>query len=147
MIARVVVFACSGARAQRQDAGDATSHDVALQQERVQLLAEGVTRIEAYVERELADRADVVQAQINLILVQLEYASSKDAKRGLFTELLAKYDHQIRLAEEGLKVPQRAPSPGEQPRDAVRPYLAAASRLLLLKSERIRVQIERDTLR
>ena len=147
VIVSVVVFACSFAQSQRQDDGKAGSDIVALQQERIRLLAERVSRFEAYVEKGLSDRTQLVQAQIDLITVQLEYAGSVDSKRTLFTELLAKYDDQIRVAETWSRAPQRPPVPGEPPQKAILAQLDAASRLLFLKSERIRVQIDRDMLR
>ena len=80
----------------------------------------------------------MIRPQMDLIRARLDYATSKDEKRKLLTDLVAQYDKLIQVAEI---VAQTPASPGERYTPSKAP-----SELLFLKSERIRVQISRDLL-
>ena len=132
----VCCFAQSEEREERTDIA-------ALQEQRIKLLEQRIAVIEEYVGMGLTDRSYVIQAQIDLINARLEYAPTKTERRALLTELLGKCDQQIRFAELAIKSPPAPPQAGSRPQTN---DLDGISKLLLLKSERIRIQILRDTL-
>ncbi len=132
--------ACSYAQTPKQnDAGTPTDIPI-LQQKRIELLQERVSQIESIFKVGLPVLQELIRAQMDLINAKLDYAQSNAEKRKLLTDLIAEYDKLIRVAESSLHVPVVPPRPGQ--------HIAhlRASELLLLKSERVRIQISRSTL-
>ncbi|TWU33264.1 hypothetical protein [Novipirellula artificiosorum] len=127
------------AQAEKGDNPQAKDDLIALQQKRIELLEERVSTIERYVKANVGSRSDMVAAQMDVVNARLDYAQSNDQKQSLLSELLKMYDQQIEVAEVKTLAPI---SPGRSAKND----LAADSRLLLLRSERIRIQIERDML-
>ena len=143
VIIGVAMLVCSGVQSQSLDEGNSDKDISALQQERIKLLAERVSKSQALFAMGLRDVTDVAQAQIDLLVVQIEYAASNAAKRDLYADLLQKCDAQIDAATRLLKAPRLPVQPGQRKH----PQLEATLRLLLLKSERVRIQIELESLR
>jgi hypothetical protein len=114
----------------------------ALQQERIKLMTERVAIIESFTKIDILDRAELARVRVDLAKAKLEYAKSNDQKRAVLDELIALHDILIKFAELKAKAPARAQSPGVR----IAPVLASAD-ALLLKSERIKYQIERETLK
>ncbi len=114
----------------------------ALQQQRIELLQKRVAQLESLHEVEMVDRTELIRPRMDLINARLEYARSNAAKKALLTELIAEYDTLIQLLELAAKAPVAPPQAGQRPT----PNLTAASDLLLLKADRIKVQIERNRL-
>jgi hypothetical protein len=136
------VLVCSGVQSQSPDERKSGRNIPALQQERIKLLAESVSKCEALFAIGLRGVTEVAQAQIDLLVVQIEYAASNAAKRDLYADLLQKYDVQIDGASRLSKAPPLPVQPGQRNH----PQFEATLRMLLLKSERIRFQIELDSL-
>ena len=129
--------------AQNQEQGDtSTPTEIsALQRKRIELLQERVSQIESLVKADAIGRAELIRPRMDLINACLDYAQTTDEKRKLLTNLIGEYDKLIQIAESALHKPVLPPSPGQRPTISM-----AASDLLWLKSERIRVQISRDIL-
>ncbi len=134
--------AYSFAQGESDDASGASPSITALQQQRIELLQERVAQLESLHEVELVDRSELVRPRMDVINARLDYATSNGEKKALLTKLLAEYDTLIELGEIAAKAPPAPPQPGRRPI----PNVTAASDLLLLKADRIKVQIERDRL-
>lgn len=106
-----------------------------LEEKRISILQERVVRMKQFFGVKLIDKLELVEAQMDLIRAQLEYAESDEEKKELLSKLLELYDQQIEIAETNTHSPLHPRSKMNSQRDAV-------SHLLLLKSERIGVQIE-----
>lgn len=143
VVAAAVMTMCSHAQSRKQTEGRPHIDVTELQQQRIKLLAERVSQSQALFATGLRDVTDVARAQIDLLVIQIEYAVSTAAKKKLYTDLLQKYDVQIDAASQQSKAPPRPVQPGQR----LHPQLEATLRLLQLKSERIRVQIELESLR
>ena len=118
---------------------DSTSVDVGeLQEKRVTFLEERVTMAEALVSRGRADKALVKRLQTDVLHAQLEYATTKAERRELLEKLLAMYDERIEIADhlEALGAPRARSEAASYPE----------LDLLLLKSERVRIEIELEKL-
>ena len=76
---------------------------------------------------------------MDVVHARLEYAESENQKMALRSELLKMYDQQIEIAELQTRAPSSAGG-------SAKAKLDAYSHVLLLRSERLRVQIEWDTL-
>ena len=109
----------------------------ALQQQRIDLLQQRVSRLKELMESGLIDRIDMVKAEVDLLKVRLEYASSVAEKKKHLTELIKQHDQLISVAELKMRAPAH---PGRQR------HLAPSLSHLLLKAEKVRLQIELEKL-
>jgi hypothetical protein len=136
--------ACCYAQNQKQSDASTSADITALQrsrfdllQQRIDLWQDGVSTSEAIFKVESVNRQDVIRSQIDLINARLDYARSNADKRKLLTDLHTEYGKLIKIAESTLR--ETTPRPRQNQDEAT-------SQLLLLKSERVRIQISRDTL-
>ena len=139
-----LAFSYSDSRAGTGNDVDGNGHITELQRQRVALLAKRVSHVKEYHDAKLIDRTELIASQIDLVNAKLDYANSTIEKRELLSSLLQHYDEQIRLAELATKAPPTLPNAGER-RTAHGP--APLSALLLLKSERIRIEIQVEALK
>ena len=143
VILGAVAYSCSHGAPRTGKGAEADGNITALQRKRVELLAERVSKLQELHDAKLVDRTDLIASQIDLVNAQLDYAQSKGDQRRLLTTLIEHYDEQIRLAEFALKAPAVPPNAGERARAH---GLTEMSKVLFLKSERIRIEIERAAL-
>lgn len=134
----ILGVACSYAQTQEPNGVQAESKIGVLRKQRIELLQHRVSQIEQFIKRGFVNRTDLIKAQIDLLNARLDYARSDAEKKKWLTDLLKRYDDLIEITEFTLKSP---PSPRTKPHN-----LAAVSQLLFLKSERVRIQIEREIL-
>lgn len=106
-----------------------------LKEQRVKLLQERVSAIKSWIEEDLVGTSELIQAEMDVINAQLEYAETDADRKRLLSELLRKYEVLIEHAELLVQEPPRIGAD-----DPARP-MHAESELLHLKSERIRVRI------
>ena len=133
--------ACCYAQSQKQDDASTPTEIAALQQKRIELLQQRVSRIESAVKVGFDNISDLIQPQIDLINARLDYAQSNAEKRKLLTDLLAEYDKLIQIAKSEQNAPIQPRTPNQRST-----IMKPSSDLLWLKSERIRIQIARDIL-
>lgn len=117
---------------------DAPSKIETLQNKRIELLKERVSLVETFVKAGRLNHGELVRVRIDLHEVRIEYAKQVAEKKALLTKLLADYDELIQMLELGQSAPPE-PNRGDG-------QFRKLSELLRLKSERIRVQISRDSL-
>ena len=131
--------------AQPQEQEDATggSDIAALQKQRIKLLERRVAEVESANKLDLVDRFQVIEARMDLINARRDYSRSNAEKKGLLLSLLKNYDQLIKFTELEGKAPPALPKPGQRISSN---GLTAASTLLFLKSERVRIQIDLKTL-
>lgn len=133
-----VVFAIQALN--RQLETPASGQIAELQKKRISFLERRVELIESRFAANQASGGDVTTAKIDMIDAQLDYASSDEQRRGLLSELLKQLDKQIEIAKLMIDPPIR---PGREADET----FDAASALLLLQAERIRVQIELERIK
>ncbi len=98
-----------------------------LKRKRIEFLQSRVTYFERLITFGVRSAAEVIESRMDLINAQLEYAESVEKKKALLTELLNHYDQLI----------LQTGSPG----------VDASLDVLLLKSEKVRVQIDLELLK
>jgi hypothetical protein len=120
-----------------QIAANAPNEIAVLQQRRIELLQQRVTQFEEsrLFGIELDDREQLGEARLDLLNAKLEYAGSVAEKDEILTAILQEYDSLIESAESALEAPRTGVADGPE-------LLEASSHLLLLKSERVRIEIE-----
>lgn len=138
LIAAIGCFACY---AQSDSAADQKSKEgiAALEQQRIKLLEDRVLILRELVAANQVSRTEIRSAEMEVTNARLDYASSGDEQRTLLTNLISLYDEQIEVA---VLLVDRPVMPGTSSRSRH----AATLDLLFLKSERLRVQIERARL-
>lgn len=126
----------------RSESSGKTQTDVdSLKDQRVKLLQDRVGAIKKWVDLGRAGASDLIRPEMDVINAQLEYATSNAVRVQLLDELLSKYDNLIELAEfaqENPKLPSSANTNAQ---------MLAESELFQLKSERIRILIQRESLK
>ena len=70
-----------------------------LQQQRLALLQDRVAEIKNFVDAGRADPIQLIEPEMDLIRVKIEYAQSNDERKTLYGQLLTRYDKLIELAE------------------------------------------------
>lgn len=119
-----------------QIAAETQSEITALQQRRIELLEQRVSEIESVISIGVSiDRRRLSRVRLDLLGAQLDYAVSVAEKEQLLTEMLQEYDVLIAGDEAALEAPRTEADDGTD-------LLEASSQLLLLKSERVRIEIE-----
>jgi len=103
-----------------------------LKTKRLELLQERVTIVEEHVDRGRSSSMELVEPTIDFLIAKIEYASSNADRKELYNQLLKNHDKLIEMAEIR----------GRAPVSVTKTNLE----LLYLKSERIRIEIERDSL-
>jgi hypothetical protein len=146
LILGVLGFACCYARTQEDTASLADNKIASLQQQRIELLQQRVAKIESLAKAGIADRAELIRPRMDVLNARLDYAETKAEKQDLLEALIAEYDQLIQISEAMTRAPVSPPKPGERT-PKVNAQLAAMSDLLLLKSERVRIEIELELLK
>ena len=125
----------------QQDSNIETTDLTDLKKQRVMLLQERVDSIREWIKFDRACAADLFQPQIDLLNARIEYAKTDAERKVLLGQLLKQYDQLIGMAK---LEHQARPSPlASQP---VNQVMRAESKLLFLKSERLRIQILHDSI-
>lgn len=138
MVAGVVVF---GVDFPETNSANRKQADIdLLKRQRVQILQERVAAIKAMVDLGRVANPELIRPEMDVINAQLDYVDSDRERKKLLKKLLDKYDLLIKLAASGASDP---PPIGTD--DANFPMRMESERLLL-KSERIRIQILHDTI-
>lgn len=136
-------FACCYAQNPKQVKTSKTTDVAALQRKRIELLETRVKAVDSLVDMGLVDRTEVVRMQMDVISARLDYADSNVEKRKLLDDLIAKYDELIKVSEAMALAAVLPTQPGQRVSNS---QVKAATDLLLLKAERVRIEIERESL-
>ena len=137
VFAIAVVWLCVSSARPEEKPVAAAADISALVQERISLLERRVALIKQFLEsRRSSVSPALTQAQVDLINARLEYAEDVSIKKELLGELLKHYDVMIDRADLLSKLSVRA---GEK-RDLFN--IPPEKDVLLLKSERVRLQIQ-----
>lgn len=128
-------FAFAGAPA--EEAATASPEIAALREKRISFLRRRVEALEATSQLG-ASTEHLVEARVDLLNTRIEYASDVQEKRVLLNKLLAEYETLVEIQKGLVRVPTAARRPGESAFQLKPP---AASEVLRLEAERVRIQI------
>ena len=133
VLAVAVLLGTGLAAPQTEPVADANPNINALAAQRIELLQERVDHIEALIKHRVIGSTALIEPTIDLINAKLDYAKSNDERRSLYDEMLKQYDRLIELAELGEK------------RGTREMQIQTREDSLYLKSERLRIRIERES--
>ena len=109
-----------------------------LAEQRIKYLQQRIEIVEELIKQGIVGATDLIEPKLDLIQAKLEYAKSNDERRKLYDDMLKQYDRLIELAELSRTSPTES--------NEIEKQIRSRDDLLYLKSQRIKIQIERESL-